>query len=103
MPPNKLLSEPNPAERITLLQGSSLTKRTLRSKMRKLSIGLVIAASLLISCTALAQGKMDHMQGHKMSGNMKGHMMSKADQKVMACMMQGISKDEMATLHKDMG
>ena len=69
--------------------------------MRNITIGLVLMVSMALAGSALAQGNGDM---HKMGGHkMQGHMMSKADEKVMKCMMTGVTKDEMMTLHKDMG
>ena len=87
--------------RVVALRGPGTLKENL---MRNLTIGLVIVASMALAGPALAQNKMDDM--HKMGDHkMQGHKMkmSAAYEKVMKCMMTGISKDEMNTLHKDMG
>ena len=72
--------------------------------MRNLKIGMVLMASMALAGSALAQGKMGDM--HKTPNmKMQGHMMkhSAADEKVMKCMMQGVSENDMKTLRKDMG
>lgn len=76
--------------------------------MRNLTIGLVMAMGMALSGSALAQGNggMHQMGDHKMGDHkMQGQMpkMSKGDQAVMKCMMTGISKEEMQTIHHDMG